>query len=78
MREERAAAHSVIFVFPKDNSLREVRRDSFSTIVPEFSFTVTTAKESMRKEEISIIIIIMSIQSLVNESGREGKIVTME
>ena len=72
MREERAAAHSVIIVFPKDNSLREVRRDSSSTIVPEFSFTVTTARESMRKEEISIII--MNIQSLVNESGREGKV----
>ena len=27
----------------------------------------------MRKEEISTIIIIMNIQSLVNESGREGK-----
>ena len=27
----------------------------------------------MRKEEISIIII-MNIQSLVNESGREGKV----
>ena len=72
MREERAAAHSVIFVFPKDNSLREVRRDSSSTIVPEFSSTFTTAKGKHEKGRISIII--MNIQSLVNESGRKGKI----
>ena len=44
MREERAAAHSVIFGDSKDNSLREVRRDSSSTIVPEFSSTFITAK----------------------------------
>ena len=44
MREERAAAHSIIFGDAKHNSLREVRRDSSSTIVPEFSSTSTTAK----------------------------------
>ena len=49
MREERAAAHSVIIVFSKDNSLREVRRDSSSTIVPEFSFTFITAKGKHEK-----------------------------
>ena len=49
MREERAAAHSVIFGYAKDNSLREVRRDSSSTIVPEFSFTFIAAKGKHEK-----------------------------
>ena len=50
MREERAAAHSGIIGDSKDNSLREVRRASFSTIVPEFSFTFTTAAKGKHEK----------------------------
>ena len=71
MREERAAAHSDSHGDPKHNSLREVRRDSSSTIVPEFFFTFITAKG---KHEKGRNINNNDIQSLVNESGREGKV----